>query len=126
MRTVYQVRAIRSGRWWALETEQVARARSQARRLDQAEPMIREAIAMVLDIEPDSFDIEIRPVLDPDLDRLVTAATTARDTATAARATATDALRRLVETASSDGYTVRDIAELAGVSHQYAAKLTNR
>lgn len=88
--------------------------------------MIREAIAMVLDIEPDSFDIEIHPILDPDLDQLVTAATNARDTATAARVTATDLLRQLVETASSEGYTVRDIAELAGVSHQYAAKLTNR
>ncbi len=126
MRQTHEVRAIRSGRWWALEATQIPRARSQARRLDQAEPMIREAIAMVLDIDPGSFDVEIHPVLDPDLDQLVTVVANARDTAAAARAAATDALRQLVETASSEGYTVRDIAEIAGVSHQYAAKLTSR
>jgi predicted RNase H-like HicB family nuclease len=126
MKQTYEVRAIRSGRWWALETPQIPRARSQARRLDQAEPMIREAIAMVLDIDPDSFDVQIHPILDPNLDHLVSAAAHARDTATTARANATDALRQLVETASSEGYTVRDIAEIAGVSHQYAAKLTSR
>lgn len=126
MKEIYQVQAIRSGRWWALEAPQVPRARSQARRLDQAEPMIREAIAMVLDVDPDSFDVEIHPILDPALDHMVTAAAHARDTAATARAHATDALRQLVETASREGYTVRDIAEIAGVSHQYAAKLTNR
>jgi hypothetical protein len=126
MKTTYQVQAVRSGRWWALETPQIPRARSQARRLDQAEPMIREAIAMVLNIDPDSFDVEIHPILDADLGQMVTAAAHARDAAATARANATDALRQLVETASRDGYTVRDIAEIAGVSHQYAAKLTNR
>jgi hypothetical protein len=88
--------------------------------------MIREAIAMVLNIDPDSFDVEIHPILDADLGQMVTAAAHARDAAATARANATDALRQLVETASRDGYTVRDIAEIAGVSHQYAAKLTNR
>jgi hypothetical protein len=71
MRATYEVRAIRSGRWWTLEAADVPRARSQTRRLDQAEVMIREALAMVLDVEPDSFDVAIHPVLEPELDELV-------------------------------------------------------
>ncbi len=126
MRATYEVRAIRSGRWWALEAADVPRARSQTRRLDQAEPMIREALAMVLDVDPDSFDVAIHPVLEPELDELVNNVVKARDNATIARAYASDILRELVETAARDGYTVRDIAEIAGVSHQYAAKLVSR
>ena len=60
-----------------------------------------------------------------DLDQMVTAAAHVRGTAVAAPANTTDALRHLVQTASREGYTVRDIAGLAGVSHQYAAKLAN-
>ena len=126
MRATYEVRAIRSGRWWTLEADDVPRARSQTRRLDQAELMIREALAMVLDVEPDSFDVTIRPVLEPELDELVNNVVKARDNAAVARTYASDILRELVETAARDGYTVRDIAEIAGVSHQYAAKLVSR
>jgi hypothetical protein len=126
MRATYEVRAIRSGRLWALEAADVPRARSQTRRLDQAEPMIREALAMVLDVDPDSFDVAIHPVLEPELEELVHNVVKARDNAAVARTYASDILRELVETAARDGYTVRDIAEITGISHQYAAKLINR
>jgi hypothetical protein len=85
--------------------------------------MIREALAMVLDVDPDSFDVTIQPVLEPELDELVNNVVKARHDAAAARTRASDILRDLVETAARDGYTVRDIAEIAGISHQYAAKL---
>jgi hypothetical protein len=126
MRATYEVRAIRSGRWWALEAADLPRARSQTRRLDQAEPMIREALTMVLDVDPDSFDVAIHPVLEPELDELVSKVVKARHDAAAARTRASDILRDLVGTAARDGYTVRDIAEIAGISHQYAAKLISR
>lgn len=108
MRETYEVLAIRSGRWWALETPAIQRARSQARRLDQAEPIIRDALAMVLDVDPNSFDVNIRPILNPDLDQMVTAAARARETAATARADATHTLRELVMAAARERYTARD------------------
>ena len=66
-RTVYEVTATREGDWWSIVADLGEReVASQARRLDQVEPMIREAIGLVLDVDEHAFDIEITPVL-PDL-----------------------------------------------------------
>ncbi|MCC6831229.1 MAG: hypothetical protein IT200_07770 [Thermoleophilia bacterium] len=53
--------ATRSERWWALETEGAPGAPSQARRLDQADAMIRGALSMVLDVPEDGLDVRITP-----------------------------------------------------------------
>jgi DNA-directed RNA polymerase specialized sigma subunit len=61
-RRTYRATVQRQGAWWAIIAEQVDRhgpVASQSRRLDQAEPMIRDAIALTLDVDPDSFDVEL-------------------------------------------------------------------
>lgn len=60
----YKVRAIRDGQWWFLEAPDVRGALSQSRRLDQADGMIRDALSLLLDVEPDSFDVGIEPELE--------------------------------------------------------------
>lgn len=63
-RPVYEVTAIREDDWWAIVADLGEReVASQARRLDQVEPMIREAIGLVLDVDEHAFDIEVTPVL---------------------------------------------------------------
>lgn len=47
----YRVRAVRSGGWWAITVPELPGVFSQARRLDQVEPMAREAIAFLLDVD---------------------------------------------------------------------------
>ncbi|MGN9774624.1 hypothetical protein ACTMS0_02395 [Micromonospora sp. H33] len=42
---------------------------SQARRLDQVEEMAREAVALMLDIDPNSFDIDVQPDLPQEVPR---------------------------------------------------------
>ena len=54
-----------SGDWWAISVPEVKGAFSQARRLDQVEGMAREAIALILDVDRQSFDIEVLPDLPP-------------------------------------------------------------
>jgi DNA-directed RNA polymerase specialized sigma subunit len=117
--TTYRVTATREADWWALvafdvEGREVA---SQARRLDQAEAAIREAIALVLDVEDDVFDVAITP----DLSHIEVSGGTLealelrRDLAELA-----DRARRQTPTAVAElrqaGLTVRDVAQLLGVT----------
>ena len=55
----YEVIAERSGRGWALSAVGVRGALSKARRLVDAELKIREAIASVLQVSQESFDVEV-------------------------------------------------------------------
>jgi predicted RNase H-like HicB family nuclease len=57
--TRYTVTAERSGQWWALQCVEVPGAVSQVRRLDQAEDMMREAIAWVAGVPEDSIEIDV-------------------------------------------------------------------
>lgn len=62
VRSVYEVIATREGDWWAIVADLGDReVASQAKRLDQVEPMIREAISLVLDVDEHGFDIEVTP-----------------------------------------------------------------
>ena len=90
---------------------------SQARRLDQADAAIREAIALVLDVDQGAFDVEISPELgragvsDETLEVLELRRALSQLSARAHRQTpaAVAELRR-------DGLTVRDVARLLGVT----------
>ncbi|MFF6997936.1 type II toxin-antitoxin system HicB family antitoxin [Streptomyces sp. NPDC008313] len=61
--SAYRVVARRTGEWWALEVPDLPGVFSQVKRLEQAEGAVREAIALMLDTEPDGFVVEIEPVL---------------------------------------------------------------
>ena len=53
----------RSGRWWAIEVPGVdGSIHTQARRLDEVEAMAHDAIALTLDVPPQSFDVEVVPL----------------------------------------------------------------
>jgi DNA-directed RNA polymerase sigma subunit (sigma70/sigma32) len=117
--TIYRVTATREVDWWSLvafdvEGREVA---SQARRLDQADAAIREAIALVLDIEHDAFDVAITP----DLSHIEVSGGTLQalelrrdltDLADRARRRTPAAVAELRQA----GLTVRDVAQLLGVT----------
>jgi hypothetical protein len=121
-RKTYEVIARRSGGWWALEVTGVPRAVSQARRLDQADEMIRDALSMVLDVPEDSFDVVLNPILDKRLASLVKSANSLRQQAAEARDASTGAVEQVVKHAKLSGLPVRDTAVLLGLSHQYISK----
>jgi predicted RNase H-like HicB family nuclease len=56
VRMTYRVRAQRDGRWRVLSVPDVPGALSQVRSLADAKDWIREAIAAVVNVDPDSFD----------------------------------------------------------------------
>jgi predicted RNase H-like HicB family nuclease len=68
--TTYKAIAYRSGwsrwgRWWCLEVPTLPGALSQSRRLSKAPAMLREAIALMLDVDEDTIAIDLE-VLDAD------------------------------------------------------------
>ena len=59
----YRVEAVRSGEWWAITVPSLRGVFSQARHLDDVPAAAREAIAMMLDVDPADvglIDVDVR------------------------------------------------------------------
>jgi len=115
----------RTGRWWLIDVPGVPAAHSQARRLDQAEDVARDLIALLTDADPGSFDVDIAVQLPAevraDLDRAEELRQEAARSQHEAAALARSAARRLHD----DGLPLRDIGKLLQVSHQRAHQLVD-
>jgi galactokinase len=120
-----QVERGRTGRWWLIDVPGVPAAHSQARRLDQAEDVARDLIALLTDADPGSFDVDIAVQLPAavraDLDRAEELRREAARSQHEAAALARSAARRLHD----DGLPLRDIGKLLQVSHQRAHQLVD-
>ena len=66
-RNTYTARCQRSGDWWAISVPELRGVHTQARRLEKAEVMVRDATALFLDVPSVLFDVRIEPVLPRDL-----------------------------------------------------------
>lgn len=114
----------RVGDWWAVDVPEIRGVHTQARRLDQVEAMTRDAIAVLTDVAPTSFDVRVEPVLEGDVETSVVAATEASERARLAaeeagrlqRSAATTLLKKY-------GLTVRDAGVLLHVSPQRVSQL---
>lgn len=121
----YAVRAERSDGWWALEVPEVPGLFSQARRLDQAEGMARDALVTMLDLDPESFQVEVVPVLDDETSAVLDDVVQARNELARAQRHAAGATRQAVQVLTRrDGLTMRDAGRVLGVSYQRVAQLS--
>jgi len=123
-RKTYTARCQRSGDWWAISVPELRGVHMQARRLEKAEAMVRDAIALFLDVSSDSFDVRIEPVLPRDLQGKVGRARKVRGEAEVLQREASIASAEvaadLVHTAH---LTVRDAGRVLGLSHQRITQL---
>jgi predicted RNase H-like HicB family nuclease len=119
----YTVRARRVGAWWALDVPDAPGVHTQVKRLDQAESMARDAIGVVLDISPATFEVVVLPMIPEPMREIVEEATAARSTAAQAQETAARLTRQAARQLVEEGLTVRDAGVLLGVSHQRIAQL---
>lgn len=106
---------------WFVNAVDVQGAHSYGRTIERARANIREAIAVVLDVEPDDFEIvEGMRLDDLALDEAFADARKARVNseiaAAKAQLTTADALELFEK--SDETYSVRDLAALLGISHQ--------
>jgi len=124
LRPAYRAVAERDGSWWAIRVPELRGVYTQARRLADVEAMARDAIALVLDVGPDTFDVLVKPVLVGDAGGLVEQALAGRLEAERAARRASAQLRVAVDRLSASGLTVRDIAHILGLSHQRIAQVS--
>ena len=120
--TSYTATCRRSGNWWAISVPELKGVHTQARRLDQVADMTREAIALMLDIDPASIEVTVRPELPGVVARAVESRKAAREADEAAEQATATAVRSLI----NDGYTVRDAGALLGLSPQRISQIAAR
>ena len=93
----YRVDAERRDQWWTLTSPDAPGAVSQVRKLSQAEEHAREAIAFVLGVSADTFDVHVVPKLDAELAAEVAAARELTAEAAISAKRAADRQRQVVE-----------------------------
>ncbi len=121
-RPTHTVRAERVGRWWALTVPEVPGAVTQVRSLSQAEEYAREAIAFVLDVPPESFDLSIDPALGG-LEHEVREVRHETHRAEQAQRLAAEHARSTVRKLKEAGLSGSDIAAVLRVSTQRVSQL---
>jgi DNA-directed RNA polymerase specialized sigma subunit len=125
-RRIYTARAQRDGKWWAISVKGLPGALSQVRRLDQAEAMAREVIALVLDVPEDSFDVVVAPELSEEhRDALAELDRAKEQYAQSMAALAERQQKATLLLVRDAGLTVRDAATVLGVSFQRVSQLTS-
>lgn len=117
--TTYIAACRRVGDWWAISVPQLKGVHSQTRRLDQVEAMAREAIALMLDVDPASIAVDVRP----ELPGVVSHALEARRAARQAEEDAERATAAAVRALLDDGYTVRDAGAMLSLSPQRISQI---
>lgn len=122
-RTTYTAHCVRSNGWWAISVPEIPGVHTQARRLDQVDAMVREAIALFLDAPEDSFDIAVAPELPDELEQAIAELRRRKEEAEIAHRAAGEASVAVASALVAAGLTVRDVGQLLGVSYQRIAQL---
>jgi len=120
----YTARCERFGRWWTASFPEVPGVFTQARRLDQVEDEARDALAIFLDVAPDTVDVNLDVVLPEKWAPLVDAVRDRRADIERCQKEARRALERALEMLVDEaGLSTRDAGRLVGLSHQRVAAL---
>jgi predicted RNase H-like HicB family nuclease len=113
--------ATRTGNWWAVEVPEIHGLYTQVKRLGQVADTVREAAALLTD-EPIEAVI-VRAVLPDNLQTIVDQVRREAAEAEAAQRRAAEDTRALVARLRSQGYSVRDVGTVLGVSPQRVSQL---
>lgn len=114
--------AERSGNWWAVEVPEIPGLFTQARRLDQIDGMVRDAAHM---LGREIGTVTVEPKLSEQDERMIDELLAARREATEARAKASRLTVNAVDMLRGQGMTVRDVADIIGITPQRVSALAN-
>lgn len=121
----YRVDVDRDGRYWRVRVPEAERS-TQARHLREVELMARDLIAVMEDVPPDSFELDVHIKLPGDIHQELARSAELREQASSAQTEAArlsrDAARRLYD----QGLPLRDIGQILGVSFQRAKQLVDQ
>jgi predicted RNase H-like HicB family nuclease len=114
----YTVRYERDERDWWVATVDGAAAQTQGRTIEQAQERIRDALAVLLDVQPDDVQLEHDVRLPSAARKMLSAAKKASTRAAAEAERAEYATRDAARTLVKFGMSLRDAGTLLGVSRQ--------
>lgn len=122
----YQVDVARDEGWWIMHAR-IPRTiiYTQAKRIDEIEPMIRDAIAGVLDVDPEAFAIELTFDLDARVLGQVNRAREASTEAAEVQERASRESRAAAQALRKEGLTLKEAGYFLGVTPQRVAQLLN-
>jgi predicted RNase H-like HicB family nuclease len=117
--------------WWVASIDSVPGCHTQGRSIAQARQRIREALSVALDRSDAARVVRTAELVDDvrlprPLAKKLAGSRTARARAEAAEAKSHEATRDAAEALTSGGMSVRDAAELLGLSHQRVQQLASR
>lgn len=107
---------------WVLECDELGVV-SQTRRLDRAADEVAEAIAFQSGLKSGEFDIKVVPILSAEVESLRKRADDLGVKAKAASDEATAARSALARKLKAEGFTLREMGQVLGVSYQRASEL---
>jgi hypothetical protein len=119
---VYHANVERDGRFWLIRVPEIGRA-TQARHLREVDAMARDLIAVMRDVEPDSFQLIVSHRLPKSVQAHLVRARKLREESDLAKSRAAQESRAAVRELVDAGLPLRDIGHLLGISHQRAAQL---
>lgn len=122
MTETYTVRVERADKFWLLYVPEVDR-HTQARHLGEVELMARDLVAVMLQVQPDSFELLVDLVLPADIRGLLDEAERLRQESARANRAAAGQARAAARGLADLGLSLRDIGIALGVSRQRAHQL---
>lgn len=118
----YTARVERGEQFWLVTIPEIQRT-TQASTLREVEPMARDLIAVMQQVDPQSFELKPDIVFPSVAYEHWTRAAKLREESARAQAEAAKEARTAALALANLGLTVRDIGAMLGVSHQRAAQL---
>jgi hypothetical protein len=120
--TAYTARVERGEQFWLVTIPEIQRT-TQARTLREVEPMARDLIAVMQQVDPQSFELKPDIMFPSVAYEHWTRAAKLREESARVQTEAAEEARTAARALADLGLTVRDIGTLLGVSHQRAAQL---
>jgi len=121
--TTYTITVSREEPWWVAVVAGLPGGATETRRLDQLETEVRDLIAGLTDVDEDAFDLNWEYSLPPKLEEPVHRFLAAKARRQAAEQDYRAAQEQAVEALTTAHISLRDAAELLGLSYQRLAQL---
>jgi hypothetical protein len=119
----YRANVTRGERFWLVEVEGVGW--TQARHLREVEEMARDLVAVMTEVEPESFALEVTTSLPGAVQAHLDRAEALRQESARTQHEAAAEVRAAARELAATGLPLRDVAVLLGVSHQRAHQLVS-
>ena len=112
--------AQRSGDWWAIEVPEIPGLFTQTRRLDQIDGMVRDAAKL---LGHEISQVTVQAKLSEQDEQMLRELLAARSEADAAQEKASRLTRGTISALRKQGMTVRDVADVIGLTPQRVSAL---